>query len=153
MVLCAAYILGNLNQNAIIAMLIIILARVDISIAEIHSNEKQYVSAKGVAQLGSTKGCVNTSGKSTSARSVLEYLSVIMIGKGRNARSVLWKVYKLQVSAIMERKNTGAASATNPQQVLTNCMLASLPVVNATLGELSTVDLEFVGGVYSEVTS
>lgn len=112
MVLCAAYKLGNLNQNALIAMLIIILARVDISIAEIHSNEKQYVSATGVAQLGSTKGCVNTSGKSTSARSVLEYLSVIIIGKGRNARSVLWKVYKLQVSAIMERKNTGAASAT-----------------------------------------
>ena len=46
-----------------------------------------------------------------------------------------------------------AVSATNPQQVLTNCLLASLPVVNATLGELSTVDLEFVGGVYSEVTS
>jgi len=47
----------------------------------------------------------------------------------------------------------GAASATNPKQVLTNCLLASLPVVNATLGELSTVDLEFVGGTYSEVTS
>lgn len=49
MVLCAAYKLGKLNQNALIAMLIIILARVDISIAEIHSNEKQYVSATGVA--------------------------------------------------------------------------------------------------------
>jgi len=48
---------------------------------------------------------------------------------------------------------SGAVSATNPQQVLTNCLLASLPVVNATLGELSTVDLEFVGGTYSEVTS
>lgn len=112
MVYCAAYKLGNLNQNALIAMFIIILARVDISIAEIQTNEKQYVSATGVAQLGSTKGCVNTSGKSTSARSVLEYLSVIIIGKSRNARSVMKKVYKLQVSAIMERKNTGATSAT-----------------------------------------
>ena len=46
-----------------------------------------------------------------------------------------------------------AVSATNPQQVLTNTFFASLPVVNATLGELSTVDIEFVGGVYSEVTS
>jgi hypothetical protein len=36
---------------------------------------------------------------------------------------------------------------------LTGGLLASLPVVNATLGELSTVDIEFVGGVYSEVTS
>jgi hypothetical protein len=46
-----------------------------------------------------------------------------------------------------------AASATNPQQVLTGALLASLPVVNASLGELSTVDIEFVGGTYSEVTS
>ena len=46
-----------------------------------------------------------------------------------------------------------AVSATNPQQVLTNTFFASLPVVNATLGELSTVDIEFVGGSYSEVTS
>ena len=46
-----------------------------------------------------------------------------------------------------------AVSATNPQQVLTNTFFASLPVVNATLGELSTVDIEFVGGTYSEVTS
>lgn len=46
-----------------------------------------------------------------------------------------------------------AASATNPKQVLTGALLASLPVVNATLGDLSTVDIEFVGGVYSEVTS
>ena len=46
-----------------------------------------------------------------------------------------------------------SASATNPQQVLTGALLASLPVVNATLGELSTVDIEFVGGTYSEVTS
>jgi hypothetical protein len=45
------------------------------------------------------------------------------------------------------------ASATNPKQVLTGGFLASLPVVNATLGELSTVDIEFVGGTYSEVTS
>jgi len=36
---------------------------------------------------------------------------------------------------------------------LTNTFFASLPVVNATLGELSTVDIEFVGGTYSEVTS
>ena len=51
------------------------------------------------------------------------------------------------------KPGAGAASATNPKQVLTNGLLASLPVVNATLGELSTVDIEFVGGVYSEVTS
>jgi hypothetical protein len=51
------------------------------------------------------------------------------------------------------KPSAGAASATNPKQVLTTTFLASLPVVNATLGELSTVDIEFVGGSYSEVTS
>jgi hypothetical protein len=48
---------------------------------------------------------------------------------------------------------SGTASATNPKQVLTGALLASLPVVNATLGELSTVDIEFVGGEYSVVTA
>jgi hypothetical protein len=32
---------------------------------------------------------------------------------------------------------------------LTGCYLTELPVINATLGELSTVDITFVGGVYS----
>ena len=32
---------------------------------------------------------------------------------------------------------------------LTDCYLESLPVVNGSLGELSTVDLTFSGGVYS----
>jgi hypothetical protein len=48
---------------------------------------------------------------------------------------------------------TGAESATNPIQVLTNCFLASLPVANMSLGELSTVDIEFVGGEYSADTT
>lgn len=32
---------------------------------------------------------------------------------------------------------------------LTDCYLESLPVVNGSLGELSTVDIVFTGGVYS----
>lgn len=43
---------------------------------------------------------------------------------------------------------TGAAlSATNPQAILSNSFLSSLPVINATAGELSTVDITFMGGV------
>jgi len=34
---------------------------------------------------------------------------------------------------------------------LTGCYLESLPVVNGSLGELSTVDLTFMGGTYSVV--
>ena len=40
-------------------------------------------------------------------------------------------------------------SATNPGFILTGAFLAELPVINATMGELSTVDVTFVGGVYS----
>jgi hypothetical protein len=39
-------------------------------------------------------------------------------------------------------------SATNPAFELTNTYLGALPVVNATLGELSTYDVEFMGGTY-----
>ncbi|MGA0107419.1 MAG: hypothetical protein ACO3SE_08720 [Sedimenticolaceae bacterium] len=39
-------------------------------------------------------------------------------------------------------------SATNPAFELTNTYLGALPVVNATLGELSTYDIEFMGGTY-----
>lgn len=40
-------------------------------------------------------------------------------------------------------------SATNPGFILTDTYLESLPVINASLGELTTVDLTFQGGVYS----
>ncbi len=39
--------------------------------------------------------------------------------------------------------------ATNPGFVLTGAFLAELPVLNATMGELSTIDITFTGGVYS----
>ena len=41
-----------------------------------------------------------------------------------------------------------AVSATNPAFELSSTFLPSLPVVNATLGELSTYDVEFMGGTY-----
>ena len=44
-------------------------------------------------------------------------------------------------------------SATNPGLILTGAYLESLPVLNASLGELSTIDVTFTGGVFSEDTS
>ena len=41
----------------------------------------------------------------------------------------------------------GAESATNPKLILTNCYLESLPVVNASLGTLSTFEIVLTGGV------
>ena len=44
-------------------------------------------------------------------------------------------------------------SATNPGLILTGAYLESLPVLNASLGELSTIDITFTGGVFSEDTT
>jgi hypothetical protein len=47
----------------------------------------------------------------------------------------------------------GAESATNPILTLSNTYLASLPVANMSLGELSTIDVTFVGGTFSQDTT
>jgi hypothetical protein len=48
---------------------------------------------------------------------------------------------------VVTLKPTSAAdSATNPKFILTDCYLESLPVINASLGELATYDLTFQGG-------
>ena len=44
----------------------------------------------------------------------------------------------------------GAESATNPILVLSNTFLQALPVANMTLGELSSIDVTFVGGTFSQ---
>lgn len=44
---------------------------------------------------------------------------------------------------------SGADSATNPGFILTGTFLAELPVLNASLGALSTIDITFTGGAYS----
>ena len=48
---------------------------------------------------------------------------------------------------------SAADGATNPGFILTDTYLASIPVINASLGELSTFDIEFEGGVYSVDTT
>ena len=50
---------------------------------------------------------------------------------------------------VIVKPTSAVDSATNPGFTLTNTYLESLPVVNASLGELQTVDLTFTGGVYS----
>jgi hypothetical protein len=44
-------------------------------------------------------------------------------------------------------------SATNPGFILTGALLTELPVINATMGELSTIDVTFTGGVFSTDTT
>jgi hypothetical protein len=53
-------------------------------------------------------------------------------------------------STTVKIKPTSAAtSATNPESTLTGCYLETLPIVNAALGALDTIDITFTGGVYS----
>jgi len=44
-------------------------------------------------------------------------------------------------------------TATAPKFTLTNCYFAELPLINATLGELSTLTLTFQGGTLTTATS
>jgi len=44
---------------------------------------------------------------------------------------------------------TAVDGTTNPGFILTDTYLSSLPVINASLGELSQWDIEFQGGTYS----
>jgi len=44
-------------------------------------------------------------------------------------------------------------TATAPKFTLTNCYLAELPLIDATLGELSTITLTFTGGTLTTATS
>ena len=41
---------------------------------------------------------------------------------------------------------SGTLSATNPAFEISGCLLATMPVLNMTIGELQSIDLEFVGG-------
>ena len=52
-------------------------------------------------------------------------------------------------TTVIVKPTSGADSATNPGFTLTGTFLAELPVINATMGELSTIDITFQGGVYS----
>lgn len=50
---------------------------------------------------------------------------------------------------ITVKPTSAATSATNPIFTITGAYLESLPIVNASLGELDTIDITFQGGTYS----
>jgi hypothetical protein len=51
------------------------------------------------------------------------------------------------------KPTSAATSATNPISSLVGCYLETLPIVNAALGSLDTIDIVLTGGVYSVATS
>jgi hypothetical protein len=56
-------------------------------------------------------------------------------------------------TTVRVQPTSGTDSATNPAFILTGAFLAELPVLNATMSELSTIDITLVGGVYSVDTT
>ena len=56
-------------------------------------------------------------------------------------------------TVVRVQPTSAADSATNPGFILTNTYLETLPVLNATLGELSTIELTFTGGSYTVDTT
>lgn len=51
------------------------------------------------------------------------------------------------------KPTSSATSATNPLMTLTGAYLESLPTLNASLGEISSIDITFKGGTYSEAVA
>lgn len=51
------------------------------------------------------------------------------------------------------KASSAALSATNPNFIISGCYLETLPVINATMGELATIDITFTGGTYSVTTA
>jgi len=56
-------------------------------------------------------------------------------------------------TTVVVKPTSAATSATNPGFTLTNTYLESLPVLNANLGEISSIDITFKGGTYTAATS
>ena len=56
-------------------------------------------------------------------------------------------------TTVTVKPTSAATSATNPIFTLTGCYLETLPIVNAALGALDTIDIVFTGGVFTSATS
>ena len=56
-------------------------------------------------------------------------------------------------TTVRVQPTSGADSGTNPGFILTGAFLAELPVLNASMGELSTIDVTFTGGAYTVDTT
>jgi hypothetical protein len=52
-------------------------------------------------------------------------------------------------TTVIVKPTSAVVGATNPNFTLTGAYLETLPVLNATLGELSQIDITFTGGVYT----
>lgn len=52
-------------------------------------------------------------------------------------------------TTVIVKPTSAAVGATNPNFTLTNTYLETLPVINATLGTIQSIDITFKGGTYT----
>ena len=52
-------------------------------------------------------------------------------------------------TTVIVKPTSSSVGPTNPNFTLTNTYLETLPVLNATLGEISSIDITFRGGTYT----
>ena len=56
-------------------------------------------------------------------------------------------------TTLVIKADPGTVSATNPEYTISNAMLATQPVVSASVGELQTVSVTFTGGTFARSTT
>jgi hypothetical protein len=56
-------------------------------------------------------------------------------------------------TTIVLKPTDAAVGASNPSYTVTGAYLANLPVINATVAELSSIDVTFTGGTWARATS
>jgi hypothetical protein len=56
-------------------------------------------------------------------------------------------------TTVSVKPTSSATSATNPSFILTGAYLEALPVIDASYGELSEIDITFKGGVFTTAVS
>jgi hypothetical protein len=56
-------------------------------------------------------------------------------------------------TTIVVKPSDAAVGASNPSYTVTGAYLANLPVINASVAELSSIDVTFTGGTWARATS
>lgn len=91
---------------------------------------------------------VFTGGLENNELTLTLYMSYALTETYATLKSLVGTQFNVTVSPAAPA-SVGVYSATNPGFILTGCYLETLPVINATMGELSTIDITLKGGSYS----
>jgi len=95
----------------------------------------------------------DTSRKYTAGLQVLEVTLTLYMSYAATETYATLNALVGTTTNISIKPSSAALSATNPEFVITGAYLETLPVVSATMGELSTIAITFTGGTYAAVTA